>query len=767
MNRFLSIIFLVIFSFANVLLLAQENTSKKDPTGWKKADKLYQQKGYMSSAAKYQMKHNEDKMTPEVMARIANSYRLNGEPELAEYWYSKCINNNKNAEDILHYAEVLQSTGKCEDAVRWYNVYQKQAKTDRDFISDCSELSAFVEHENMEVENVEALNTKFLDYSAVMYDEGVMFTSTRKVNKMRKVTDTWTKSNFSDIFFAKKDKEGNFEMPNAVPGSINKKYHDGVTTISKSGTVMYFSRNNSKGKSKKNVIDLKVYSAIFVNGEWKDVVELPFNSNDFASCHPSLSVDGKWLYFASDRPGGFGGMDIYVSENIDGNWKKPINLGPTVNSTGNELFPFINEEGALYFASNGHKGLGGLDIFYAEKAATFDETSWNVRKNLGQPFNTKKDDFGFYANANMTKGFLTSNRFGGKGSDDIYSWKSTDNSPLKMDESMIASLQVVDAVSKSPIRNAIVSIEGVSKDGISFEGTTNAKGNLETALEEGKTYKVTVEKDGYILSEKEMSASDLANFSLEMNEVKCKELYGTVLNEKYNKAIPNAEVTLVNKCTGEKTVVQTQADGSFDFCLDNGCDFQIVATKSNFMETESIVSTMGNTSDWEGKEMKIEMLPKVTTTSVSTPVTTSVTNSNNKTKVTKHFLGTETGVFRTGQVLTLKNIYYDYNKSNIRPDAQVELDYVVTMMNEFPTMEITLSSHTDARGDNKYNQKLSDKRAQSARQYILSRGISAHRILAAGYGETNLKNECLDGVNCSSEKHQINRRTEILINKID
>jgi len=750
------------------MLFAQKDNTKKDPTGWKKADKLYQQKGYMSSATKYQMKHDEDKMTPEVMSRVANSYRLNGEVELAEYWYAKCVNESPNVKDLLHYAEVLQSTGKCEDAIRWYKEYKKKAKkSKREFITDCNELSSFIAHDNMEVENLESLNTEFLDYSAIMYDEGIMFTSTRTVNKMRKMTDTWTKSNFSDVFYAKKNEEGNYEMATSVKGAINRKYHDGVTTISKSGTVMYFSRNNSKGKNKNSLIDLKIYSSIFVDGSWKEATELGFNSDDYASCHPSLSADGKYLYFASNRSGGFGGMDIYVSENVDGMWKTPQNLGPTVNSAGNELFPFINEEGALFFASNGHKGLGGLDIYYAEKSSSFDETTWNTRKNIGKPFNTKKDDFGFYGNSNMTKGFLTSNRPGGKGSDDIYSWTSKDKKPLKFNEAMMASVNVVDAKSNTKIGNATVVIEEISGSGMDFEGETNSRGNVETSIVDGKTYNVTVERDGYILAKKEVSARELSNLTIDLEKENCKELYGKVLNEKYNKVIPSAFVTLINTCTKEETVIRTEADGTFNFCLAGECDYKILASKNDFIETETMVSTIGNISDWEDKEMKIEMLPKAPV-KVSTPVTTTtVTATESKTKVKKHFLGNETGTFRTGQVLTLKNIYYDYNKSNIRPDAQVELDHVVMMMKEFPTMEISLLSHTDARGKKEYNKTLSDSRAHAARQYIISRGIGAHRIVASGYGETSLKNDCADGVDCSDQKHQINRRTEILINKVD
>jgi len=800
MNRFLSVFFTLSFLLVSVLLCGQNDTTKKDPTGRAKADKLYAQKGYMASANKYQMKHGEDDMTPEMMMKVANSYRLNGEFELAEYWYAKCVTNTMDAENMLHYAEVLQSNGKCADAVRWYNEYKKKGNTKRDFISDCNELDTFKKHDNMEVENLKALNTKYLDYSAVIHDDGVVFTSTRGVLKMSKVTDSWTKSNFSDVFVSKKNEEGNYETPAPISGAINKKYHDGVTTITKDGTVMYFSRNNSKGKNKKNIIDLKVYSSTLVNGRWTEAKELSFNGNNFATCHPTISENGKWLYFASDRPNGFGGMDIYVSENKDGTWGEPINLGPTVNSSGNEIFPFINEEGALFFASNGHKGLGGLDIFYAEKSSIFDETTWNTRKNVGAPFNTKKDDFGFYGNSTMTEGFVTSNRFGGKGGDDIYSWKSTDGKPLNLSEEVMTNFKVIDFMTKDVVRNATITVKDMSNNMTVIQEETNSKGMMETTFADGKKYKLMIEKDGYEVTEKVLTAAELRNgktIKFDLEKIKCMELSGTILNEKYNKAIPNATVTLVNKCTGEKTKVTSKADGSFDFCLDSGCDFEIVANKADFMETETMVSTMNNRKDWGNKDVKIEMLPmkKVakTTPIVSTPVPTTsstrtvVTTPNVVTTPTvvrrtpavvippmndrilglrKYFLGNTNDNFYEGQVLTLRNIYYDYDKSNIRKDAQIELKQLVSLLKEYPNMEITLSSHTDSRGESEYNQKLSDSRAISARNYMINNGILSYRIKSQGLGETSLRNGCADGVNCDDERHQENRRTEFLINKL-
>ena len=798
MKNFITIVFTFLFFLLSTMIIAQEGEGANDPTGWKKADKQYQEKGYMASAGNYQMKHDKSKMTPDVMVRVANSYRLNGESELAEYWYAQCINNSTNAEDKLHYAEVLQSNGKCEDAVRWFKAYKKSAKGAkmRDFITDCSEMEDFVENKNIEVENMKALNSKHLDYSAIVTEGGVMFTSTRGRQGASRTTDNWTKDNFSDIFFASTNEEGNLSTPRRLGSEINKRYHDGATSISEEGTIMYFSRNNSKGKAKGKIIDLKIYSAIRTNKVWKNVTELPINGEDFATCHPSISKDGKTLYFSSDRPGGFGGMDIYVSKNKNGTWQKPVNLGPTVNTAGNEIFPFSSPAGNLFFASNGHKGLGGLDIFKVEKTDKNDESTWSVRTHMGKPFNTKKDDFGFTGNMDMTKGFLTSNRPGGIGGDDIYEWTSKGEESIEVEEESKINVMVLDMATGNAIRNAVVTVKDENGRIVKNNATTNSKGLFIHEVDKGKNYTITVEKDGYTVQEKSISAKELLSnesLNLKLEKLKCVELAGTILNEKYKKGIPSAKVTLVNKCTGEKTVVTTNADGTFDFCLDQGCDFEVVANKNDFEETQTIVSTINLKANTNTKNVKIEMLPMVkpvvskvttpptkvvTTTSTTAPTkvvtaptktTTTTRVITSPTRVTSTTTATTTGleeVLRVGGVLTLNNIYYDYDKWDIRSDASADLDNIVNLMKASPSMEIMLSAHTDSRGKKAYNQILSTQRAKAARQYLISKGIAGHRVVANGFGESQLKNNCTDNVKCTDDQHQVNRRTEVKVTRM-
>ena len=261
------------------------------------------------------------------------------------------------------------------------------------------------------------------------------------------------------MFYAAK-KETSFDKPKAMKGDVNEGYHDGVATFSTPTKTMFFTRTSREKSEEGEIKQLKIYSAKGDTDNWEDTEELNFNNKEFSTCHPTLSTDGQRLYFSSDRPGGFGGMDLYVSQKIGSKWADPVNLGPTVNTSGNEIFPFVDARDKLFFASNGHKGLGGLDIFVVEKSDNTDENSFADRKNLGKPFNSKKDDFGFYINESETGGYLSSNRPGGAGADDIYEWKKTEKSKKNdidpFDPNPNNSNEIVNASGTSQIKSIAV-----------------------------------------------------------------------------------------------------------------------------------------------------------------------------------------------------------------------------------------------------------------------------------------------------------------------
>ena len=614
----------------------------------KKADKLYSALGFMAAVDLYENLEGMEKST-RVTANVANGYRLNGQYEDAEYYYSQIIKDTDNPEDILHYAQVLQSNGKCEDAVRWYKAYlAKSMDINRDFIKDCDELEQFKESQ-VEVENVAALNSENLDFTPIPYKDGVIFTSNRGLNKVAQRQDNWTKESFSDLFYATKDEDGNFKKIAALNGDINNKYHDGVPTFNRAGTFMIFTRNEKKFKNRNGNKDLKLYSAEGKDGFWSNVKELPINDTDYGTCHPTLSPDGRRLYFASDRAGGFGGMDIYYSERIGSSWADPVNLGATINTAGNEIFPHMGEDDDLYFSSDGHRGLGGLDIYAAKKANKNDETTWDTRENLGYPFNSPKDDFSFFINSNADGGYFTSNRDGGKGGDDIYEWKGEINSKVVKSKALERRICVFNKDTGDRIEGAEVTVFSTKQDGTVQEQvvaenremyltlkplndnsqdyvisimekngsslgrqnyfTTDPTGTFSYTPQEAQSYIFMIEKDGYFTQRKTVNSKDILKekeYCFDLSRRNCLTLNGKVQNEAYKTPLPNAEVKIFNKCNGEMEVVFSDENGVFTACLDCACEYEIQAAKQGFDLNQTSVSTLDH--DCEDVELEAPIL---------------------------------------------------------------------------------------------------------------------------------------------------------------
>ncbi|WP_242667462.1 OmpA family protein [Flavobacterium sp. AJR] len=409
---------------------------------------------------------------------------------------------------------------------------------------------------------------------------------------------------------------------------------------------IYFTRNNYNGKLKrdaKGINNLKMYSAKAVengNGtvKWENVKELPFNSDNYSVGQPSVSKDGKKLYFISDMPGTIGSTDVFVVDILGGDqYSNPKNLGEKVNTSGREMFPFITDK-ALYFSSDGFLGLGGLDVFESR----LNNEIFNTPVNLGAPLNSSLDDFGYIVNEETNKGFVCSNRKTGKGDDDIYSFE----------------------------RSCTQSIKGYVFDAIS-----NAK-------------------------------------------------------------IAGAIVTLKNKENQKIDETVSKIDGSYEFDGNIACStsYTIEAAKDNFATNIKAITTAESSGVIQ---VPIDLDPAL--------------------------------IERKDGLLKIKIgiIFFDLDKSNIRYDAAIELNKVVLLMSQYPSIIIKIESHTDSRANDQYNLELSDRRAKSTRDYIISQGIAPDRIESAiGYGETQLINNCSNGVYCTEAQHQINRRSEFIINKM-
>ncbi len=533
--------------------------------------------------------------------------------------------------------------------------------------------------------------------------------------------------------------------------ALNSRYHEGPVTFSRDGSRIIFTRNNSSegraSQSAEGVTKLKLYSARLENGLWTDIAELPFNSDEYSVGHPSLSRDDQLLYFASDMPGGSGGTDLYVSRNQNGRWGKPTNLGPDINTKGSEFFPFVDDGGNLYFATDGRKGLGKLDVFYANLSTAATGLKVKSIEHLPAPINSTEDDFGLIADRDRRGGYLSSSRR--NGNDDIYRFVR-EGAGLGCRN---LTLRVYDIGSSAPIDSASILIKAIGEGRPDQTKMTDANGFISLCLDGDSDFLFQASRDGYINgmigfttrfltddqpSQLEMSLmkpimivdtvdtvpakSETSPSSLETRS----RVRGIVISERFRRPIKGVTVRLRNECNKNQVDYVTGADGRYSFDLDEGCDYTLIASKPMF----------GTNTN------QIKSLPKRSKPNV---------------------LSADLRMIGVGDVVTIDNIYYDLDRSSLRSDATRELDKLVATMRKYPSLITEIRSHTDSRGGAEQNKQLSARRAKAVAEYLASKGIGRQRMTTVGMGESQLINNCTDEVICTEAEHQRNRRTEFRV----
>ncbi|RDB02833.1 OmpA family protein [Runella aurantiaca] len=547
----------------------------------------------------------------------------------------------------------------------------------------------------------------------------------------------------------------------AVPFSkeLNTRFHEGPVTFSADGSQIIFTRNNfnegQKGVSDDNNIKLKLYSAQWGNGDWTNVQELPFNNNDYSTAHPSLSKDGSLLYFVSDMPKGMGGKDIYVSRYDNGQWSTPINLGKELNTKQDEVFPFVDARGNLYFSTAGRKGgYGGLDLYYA--VLSKDGTKVIEVIHLDAPINSKADDFGLITDAARTTGYFSSNRR--EGDDDIYRF-TRESSLYECRELLV---RVFDNQTQQPLDSATITIKSKSESPEADKPLqTDANGWAHLCLASNNDFIFNISKNGYLdntigfstryltddkptrleLGMETFTPSNIISTTTtetepkktpigdDISELKHSRVRGIVRTETDRQPIEGVLVKLRNECDKKIYESITGPDGRYDFEIAEGCDYTLIYSKD----------TYGTNT------VKINRVPK---------------------KAVPKVLSKDIGLLKKGDIVKLDNIYYDQGKDGIRPDAARELEKVVATMKRYPSLQAEILSHTDSRGDANFNQVLSQKRAQAVVDYMVSKGVSRNRLKPTGMGESTPVNGCVDGVICTEAEYQRNRRTEFKVLEI-
>lgn len=625
------------------------------------ADKDYDKYDYVDAIKVYERVYDKGYKSPELLKKLGNAYYFQAKLEKANTYYSDlfALNQSVEPEYYYRYAQTLKAVKDYPKADQMMAEFAARSQSDiraqlaskqKDYMEEIKRNSGRYTIENA------GINTKMHDYGAAYYGNKIVFASSRDTGGVVNREHGWDGQAFTDLYAAEIGADGTLSKPEKFGKSINTKYHESTPVFTKDSNTVYFTRNNYyDGKRKrddKKTTLLKLYKRTYDGTDWINEQELPFNSDQYSVAHPALSPDGKTLYFASDMPGTKGQSDIWkVAITGEDSYGTPENLGSEINTEGRETFPFITPENELFYASDGRPGLGGLDIYRAVDDGT---NGFKTPRNVGEPLNSSMDDFSYYIDNKTKYGYVTSNREGGMGSDDIYRFQQTK----------------------------------------------------------------------------------------EMPEELCQQaLSGTVTDEATGEPIPNAKVSLMDSTM--KFIRQVTADGAgkYDFgTVDCGTAYYVKAEKEGYTPAEEGVIIPNETGKSE-KDLKPHKL------------------------VDELRVGVD-----LKDALNIPMIYFDLDKSYIRPDAAVELAKVLYVMQEHPTMHIDVRSHTDCRQTYAYNMKLSERRAQSTMQWLIDHGISKDRLTGRGYGESQLVNNCAceptNNSTCTEAEHQLNRRSNFIITKL-
>jgi len=609
-----------------------------------RANKKYEKLAFIDASEIYLDLADSGYASKELFEKLGNIYYFNAKYVEAARWYKKLFSLTENLEPIyyLRYSQSLKAIGDGGLSMYWFNTYiEKNGKVNESYGNAIDYLKIIEENSGRYTMEAAKINTTGVDFGAAFHEKKLVFATTKGASGVRQRLSPWDGLAYLDLYESPIGNDGTLGKPVRLKGDVNTRYHESSAVFTADGKTMYFTRNNITPfdkKKKQKIKHLKIYRARLKKGKWTDVEDLPINGDSFSNAHPILSPEEDKLYFVSDRPGTLGFTDIYkVTLYPDGTLGKPKNLGTKINTKGRESFPFLSPDNELYFSSDGHYGLGGYDIFYIK---TKEDGSFGNLLNIGKPLNSSFDDIAFAINGD--KGYISSNRPGGTGRDDIYSFTETEKIKDVL-KSRIFGI-VTDKQTELPLKEASITFFD-EENQIFTELKTDAKGFYESEVDISTSYIVKAEKPMYeskdTYSQKGRNERE-HNFKLDKNVIDVKE---------------GDDIAKI---------------------------FDVV-------------------------------------------------------------------------------IYFDLDKSDIRPDAAMELEKIVSVMKLHPSINIDVRSHTDSRANDQYNVDLSGRRAKSTIDYLITRGISGNRLTSKGYGESQLVNHCSNGVPCSEDEHQLNRRSEFIV----
>lgn len=685
-----------------------------------RAKKFFDRTYYSEAIVLYE-KVAEEKPSQEVIKNLADSYYYTSDLIKAQRYYRllfKNYNDNLDREYSFRYAQTLKATNNYDEANAALKEYYAKSSSPDDaanFEKDIKTLeNVSAIGKRFEIKNL-PINTPNSEFGAVEYKNNLVFAGVKLKPGIFDKKFKWDGETYLNLVtIPLKNSNPSDSITHYFANELKTGMHESNAIFTKDGKTIYFTRNNSKnGKKKKDdkkISNLQIFKAELVDGKWTKVTSLPFNSPNYSVEHPALSADEKVLYFASDMPGSVGSFDIYSVNINKGAFDTPKNLGPEINTVKREQFPFASADNKLYFSSDGHLGYGSLDVFVSE----INGNEYSKPINIGLPLNSNLDDFAFNINSETKEGYFASNREGGKGGDDIYQFKETKDLIVEDCKQFITGI-ITDIDTKSALENATVILQDSNNKTLNTV-TTPIDGKFSFTVPCEASYKVSAFKEKYTNESK----------TLTLDNIRDKENDASL-------ALKSLEIIkLEEKENAEKKRKQ-----------------EIIIEEEN-KKKEQLAAIELKQKEKKAKEIEIAAAEV------------------KKNEKVKEILEKEKDVVRDKDRLIIKTdpIYFDYNMWYIRKESKVVLGRVVELMKKYPGMVIEIGSHTDSRGNAKFNEELSQKRANSTREFILQSGIEAKRVTAKGYGESVPIIKCKTDDACSEEDHELNRRSEFVIKNL-
>lgn len=720
---------------------------------FERADAFYSQHLYKEAILAYEKALKADPNQPKAIARLAKSYEMTNNLPKAEIYYAKAVKYKLTEEYIFEYAQMLKANGKIELAKEWFLKFKK---FDEEKATHYAKSCDFVQEQALspvlfELQSLPELNSKNADFAPLILDDQLIFASSRSVAVEKDGEVTWTNDAFNQHYLAEVDRQ-TAEVKSIKPlrHYVGRDINDAPMSYTKDKRFVSITSNNYMDGIRPIagsglMMDLYFYKTKTFK-EWDHDSEkfFPFNAGvdtdqPFSTGQPSLATDGSAVYFSSNRPGGEGGYDLYVSYRTQSGWTKPKNLGPEINTKGNEMTPFVDGFGRLYFSSDWHHGFGGMDVFTAERLAN--GIDWGNIMNLGTSVNSPYDDMYYHFNGQYRYGFFSSNRPSGMGNEDIYMVKQIRALPKPPKPELIAGKRVMLKDIYEPRQ---------------IELTTVKSQELEDFV---KALKANKELVVQIYSHTDSRGSYSSN--LDISERRAKAAASYLINKgisaKHIKYQGFGEKYLINNCKDGVTCTDQEhrKNRRLEFVIIGRINQAGQFIQEHMPEIAIKELTAGkNSSSNNTASNPNRSNPSKVNNSVGRPRSNPTTNYTKKPVRKSHYA--------IGDVIEVANIYYEHDKAAVDKSSP-GLKQLVDVLNEHKHVQVEIGSHTDANGSSSYNLGLSQRRADAVRKYLVSRGISSSRLKAKGYGESKILNHCKNGVRCSKAEHAVNRRTEFRV----